>query len=156
MKNEKWRIQVELSGFFSILASIVLLSISCLTSNLVRCVLRVAASLLRTYCFRLTWTHIVWFLRRTKENCASNHYNTPKSLRVSFLFFLRVSPKATAIAFKSLHLLLSLNTEYGGQGRIVLVIINNFPIIPSEPSYLQATKVTPNIASATGRLGVSD
>ena len=61
MKNEEWRIQVELSSFFSILAS-----------NLVRCVLRVAASLLRTHCLRLTLTHIVWFLRRTRENCASN------------------------------------------------------------------------------------
>ena len=36
---------------------------------------------------------------------------------------LPVSPKATAIAFKSFHLLLSPNTEYGGQGRIVQAII---------------------------------
>ncbi len=51
-------------------------------------------------------------------------------LRVSVLFILRVSPKAKASAFQSLHLLLTLNTEYGGQRRIVLAIINNNPSIP--------------------------
>ncbi len=51
-------------------------------------------------------------------------------LRVSVFFILRVSPKAKASAFQSLHSLLSLNTEYGGQRRIVLAIINNNPSIP--------------------------
>ena len=46
------------------------------------------------------------------------------------LSFLRVSPKAQSLAFKSLHLLLSPNTEYGGQGRIVLATINNNPSTP--------------------------
>jgi hypothetical protein len=36
---------------------------------------------------------------------------TPTPLRASVLFYLRVSPKAIAPAFKSLHLLLPLNTE---------------------------------------------
>ena len=40
---------------------------------------------------------------------------TTAPLRVSVLFILRVSPKARASAFKSFHLLLSLNTEYGGK-----------------------------------------
>ena len=44
------------------------------------------------------------------------------SLRASVLFILRVSPKATARAFKSFHLLLTLNTEYGGQRRVMLIV----------------------------------
>ena len=43
-------------------------------------------------------------------------------LRVSVLFILRVSPKAIASAFKSFHSLLSLNTEYGGQRRSMLIV----------------------------------
>ena len=64
-----------------------------------RCDLCVSASLLRTF---------------------SHHVH---QLRVSVPPNLPVSPKATAIAFKSFHLLLSPNTEYGGQGRIVQAII---------------------------------
>ena len=44
-----------------------------------------------------------------------------------YLSVLRVSPKAIARAFKSFHSLLTLNTEYGGQGRIVQAIIYNNP-----------------------------
>ena len=42
---------------------------------------------------------------------------------------------AIALAFKSLHSLLSLNTEYGGQGRIVLatITITPVPLRVSEP-----------------------
>ena len=45
---------------------------------------------------------------------------------------LRVSPKAIASAFKSFHSLLTLNTEYGGQRRIVLATI----ITPQKPPCL--------------------
>ena len=51
---------------------------------------------------------------------AINYYNYPRIPSVSpYLFILRVSPKAIAQAFKSFHSLLSLNTEYGGQRRVV-------------------------------------
>ena len=76
--------------------SIVLLSISCLTSNLVRCVLRVAASLFRTYCLRLTRS------TENKGELCKQSLKTTEPLRVSVLFNLRVSPKAIAIAIKSL------------------------------------------------------
>ena len=54
------------------------------------------------------------------------------------LFILRVSPKAQARAFKSFHLLLTLNTEYGGQGRIVPTIFTK-PQNPSVSPFLQKT-----------------
>ena len=43
-------------------------------------------------------------------------------LRKITLRVLRVSPKAIAAAFKSLHLLLSPNTEYRGQWRAMLIV----------------------------------
>ena len=49
----------------------------------------------------------------------------PKTSVPLFLHFLRVSPTATATAFKSFHLLLTLNTEYGGQRRTMQAIIQH-------------------------------
>ena len=65
-----------------------------------------------------------------------------KPLRASVLFFLRVSPKAIASAFKSFHSLLTLNTEYGGQGRIVPIIIP-IPQQPLRASVLFFLRVSP-------------
>ena len=53
-----------------------------IASNLVRCVLRVAASLLRTRCFRLTRSTEV------RRKSASNHSKNPRTLSASpFSFF---------------------------------------------------------------------
>ena len=68
------------------------------------------------HCFRLT--------RSTEDNgelCQQSFLNPTSPLRVSVLQkttlrVLRVSPKAIARAFKSFHLLLTLNTEYRGKG----------------------------------------
>ena len=82
-----------------------------------------------SYCFRLTRSTEVRSITQTT-------ITTPQNiLRVSVLFILRVSPKAGASAIKSLHSLLSLNTEYGGQGRIVQAII---PVHQATPPCLRS------------------
>ena len=65
--------------------------------------------------------------------------------------FLRVSPKAIAQAFKSFHSLLSPNTEYGGQRRVVLATIIT-PQNPSVPLFLRFLRVSPK---ATARATIT-